>query len=593
MTRKNYAHMFSRTFSFIIIALAVMTCAAPPRVAAQTPRGNDVVIVLPFENQSNRGEFNWIGASFADALTELLNVPGLSVVSTDERELTYQRLHLPIASVPSRATAIKIAQEAKATLVVLGTYDVTPKQDDKTRSEIRGTVRVIRVAEGRLAGDVMPDGRWGWRPFDFGDSLTNLQKMQGTLAYQILYQRDKALPFSLNKILEQATKVPPRAFESYAKGIMTDDREKRSNYLQNALKEYAKVNAGAVYPQAAFELGNLYYQQEDWKKANEFYTQLQPKDPHFAEASFYASLSYWRLHDLPKALELISPLTSDVPLTGIYNNAGALSAQAARAEKAAAERERLLKQALTFLERARDTAPDDPSVRYNYAYALFLASKYPEAAAQLRTVITQAPRGEGSGDAFFLLAKALERAGQTEQAAAADNEARRYMQSYATAQTAWQKSQSIADVPLRLSTKFDLSDYIAITTPPPGEEPAGASAQDSLAKAKELYQAGNDDDALSELNRALMVEPMNAEAHLMIGRIYQRRGDLQRAVSSLKTALFWSDQKLIDAHILLGRIFLERGDRAQAMTHARAAIQLDPNNQEAIALQRQVETGTK
>src|SRR5918911_1266642 len=151
MTRRNYAHMFSRTFSFIISALAVMACAAPLPVAAQTARGNDVVIVLPFENQSNRGEFNWIGASFADALTELLNVPGLSVVSTDERELTYQRLRLPLSAVPSRATTIKIAQEAKATLVVLGTYDVTPKQDDKL-PEIRGTVRVVRVNEGRLAG---------------------------------------------------------------------------------------------------------------------------------------------------------------------------------------------------------------------------------------------------------------------------------------------------------------------------------------------------------------------------------------------------------------------------------------------------------
>ena len=585
--------MIRRAFSLLAIAFALIFFTAPPPVAAQAARGNDVVIVLPFENQSNRGEFNWIGASFADALTELLNVPGLSVVSTDERELTYQRLRLPLSSVPSRATAIKIAQEAKATLVVLGTYDVTPRQDDKSLPEIRGTARVVRINEGRLAGDVMPDGRWAWRPYDFGGPLANLQKMEGTLAYQILYQRDKALPFSLVKILEQATKVPPRALESFAKGVMTEDKEKRSNYLQNALKEYAKVNAGAVYPQAAFELGNLYYQQEDWKKANEYYTKLQPKDPHYAEASFYAALAYWRMHDLPNALALIAPLTSDVPLTGIYNNAGALSAQAARAEKAPAERERLLKQALTFLERARDTAPDDPSVRYNYAYALFLAGKYVEAADQLRAVITQAPRD--GGDAFFLLAKALEHAGQTEQAANADNEARRYMQNYAAAQTEWQKSQSIAAVPLRLNQRFDLNDYIAAVNLQNAAtiEPIGASAQDSLAKAKELYQAGNDDDALSELNRTLLVEPMNAEAHLMLGRIYQRRGDLQRAVASLKTALFWSEQKLIDAHILLGRIFLERGDRAQALTHARAAIQLDPNNQEAIALQRQVETGAK
>jgi chemotaxis protein methyltransferase CheR len=85
---------------------------------------------------------------------------------------------------------------------------------------------------------------------------------------------------------------------------------------------------------------------------------------------------------------------------------------------------------------------------------------------------------------------------------------------------------------------------------------------------------------------------MSAEAYLLIGRINQRRGDLDAAISALRTAVFW-EAKLIDAHILLGRIFIERGDRAQAMSHARIAMQIDPNNAEAIALQRLVETGGK
>ncbi|MGH9942472.1 MAG: tetratricopeptide repeat protein, partial [Pyrinomonadaceae bacterium] len=71
----------------------------------------------------------------------------------------------------------------------------------------------------------------------------------------------------------------------------------------------------------------------------------------------------------------------------------------------------------------------------------------------------------------------------------------------------------------------------------------------------------------------------------------QRRGDLTRAIAALKTSHFWKAE-LVDAHVLLGRIFLERGDRAQAMTHARTAVQLDPNHQEALALYRQVETGS-
>ena len=57
-----------------------------------------------------------------------------------------------------------------------------------------------------------------------------------------------------------------------------------------------------------------------------------------------------------------------------------------------------------------------------------------------------------------------------------------------------------------------------------------------------------------------MIEPTNAEAYLLSGRINLRRSDQEAAIAALKTAIFW-DPKLIDAHILLGRIFLERGDR--------------------------------
>jgi hypothetical protein len=113
------------------------------------------------------------------------------------------------------------------------------------------------------------------------------------------------------------------------------------------------------------------------------------------------------------------------------------------------------------------------------------------------------------------------------------------------------------------------------------------SAYESLAKARELYDAGLDDGALPELRRVLVLEPMNAGAYLLIGRIHLRRGNQEAAVSVLKTAIFW-DAKLIDAHILLGRIFLERGDRGEAQKYANNALNIDPNNQEALTLRGQI-----
>jgi tetratricopeptide (TPR) repeat protein len=588
------------------IGLAVLFCAVIPAAAvrAQSP-STDVVIVLSFENTSNKPEYNWVGESFADALTELLNKPGLQVISSDERSLAYQRVGLPETMIPSRATSIKLAREAKATMIVLGTYTVTPPQEqepttaktkgDKDKSSLPAYVqvsaRVIKVNEGRTLGQVL-DGNWATRQFDFGDPLTNLQNIQGHLAYQILYQRDRALPYSQNQLIQEATKIPPQAFEAYVKAVQIDDRdEKRVNYLKNALRLYADANGGAVYSQAAFELGRFYLLDGKWKDASEYFIKLQKKEPHYTEAAFYAGLAYAKLGDYGHALAALVPLASDMPLIGIYNNAGAVAVDAAREQKKDKEqdRQRLLAQGVTFLERAAQSSTDDSMVRFNYAYALFLSGRYAEAVDQLTPVITSDPR---DGQAYFLFAKALEKTGKTEAAEAADNQARRYLQTYAKWQDEWQKSQTTSKVNLRLRDVLNMDDVSDLARKNSAAADAANATQDLLAKARELYQAGRDDEALPELHRVVMIEPTNADAYLMSGRINLRRGDQEAAIAALKTAIFW-DPKLIDAHILLGKIFLERGDKGEATKYAASAMSIDPNNQEAIALQRQVTMGSK
>src|SRR5438045_9630179 len=74
----------------------------PAKLNAQTASTKDVVMILPFENTSNLTEYNWVGESFANSLAELLRVPGLVVLSNDERELAYQRLGLQIGRASCR-----------------------------------------------------------------------------------------------------------------------------------------------------------------------------------------------------------------------------------------------------------------------------------------------------------------------------------------------------------------------------------------------------------------------------------------------------------------------------------------------------------
>src|SRR6185295_18308929 len=175
--------------AFLLAVILLFQAVPRSSARAQSP-GGDVVMVLAFENTSNRPEYNWVGESFADSLTELLSKPGLMVVSGDERSLAYQRVGLPETMIPSRATSIKLAREAKASMIVLGTYTVVPPQEpepkakgkdkDKSSAEayVQVTARVIKVNEGRTLGEVL-DGSWATRQFDFGGPLTTLQNIQG------------------------------------------------------------------------------------------------------------------------------------------------------------------------------------------------------------------------------------------------------------------------------------------------------------------------------------------------------------------------------------------------------------------------------
>ena len=561
-------------------------------IAAQSARGTDTLIILPFENTSNQPAYNWVGESFAEAITELLSrselkVTGLRVISNDERKQIQQNLRLPLTTLPSLATSIKIAHRSNATHLVLGKYSVTPGQGS-TAAEIRFTARVINVNDGTAVNEVLPNGKIVVKEINLGDALGELQKLQGQAVYQILYQRDKALSLSQNEVVDLARRVPPVAFEAYIKGMLTADGDLRANYFKNALKLYSNEKNGEVYPQAALELGHLYLRQNNFQDAFDNFSKVPKATPQYVEAAFYAGLMQYNLKNAESAQGIFRSVADETRLTSAFNNVGAISMQLARGEKNAQEKAGLIEEALRFLNQAAQSAPEDEVVKYNYGYALFLAGKYKDAIEQLRPFVASNPR---DGQAYFLLAKAMEKAADAK-AADIDNQARLFLPTYAKAQTEWQKTATTGDIPFRLFKDFNRTEFLKGQTP---DTPIAAQTneqENQIQKARDLYKAGRDDEALIELRRIIATDPMNAEAYYLIGSIHLRRGDVEPAVSNLKTAVFWKND-LVEGHVALGKIFLERGDFMQAQTYAKNALQIAPNNQEATALMRQIERKAK
>ena len=575
-----------------------------------TSNSSDTVLILPFENTSGKPEFNWVGESFADSLSDLLKVPTLNVVSNDERKIIQQRLRIPLTNIPSLATALKMSRDSNATLLISGRYTIVPAGVD-TAATINVTSKIIRVNEGRFMSEVI-DGKQVTRDINLNDALGNLQTMQGQIAYQILYQRDKALPYSQNQLIEAANKVPARAFEAYIKGLLTPSPEARENYFKNASRLYTEATPDSTYTEAEIELGHLYLGQKKFPEAIGSFEKVvsasqrcrdkakadnkppQCSDENYAEASFYIGLIFWQQGNYEPALATLRPLTEDLKLTTVYNALGAIAVQASRAEKKnPAKAAALLNEGMELLKKASDSAPDDANVRFNYATALFLNGNVVDAAAQLRSTIAASPR---DGEAYYILAKALD---NLKDATAADinNQAQRFLTAnnrYAKLETEWQKSKTISEITLRVNQPAR-KDFVAVvlSRKPAATNTAQISETESLlGLARTLIKNGNDDEAMTTLRRVLASEPMSAESYLLLGKIHLRRGDLDQAISSFKTSIFW-DNKLIDAHISLGKIYVEKNDCLQAKAYVTSALEIGPENADALALQRSSERCSK
>lgn len=586
-----------RKIVFLIISALIFVNFA----LAQTVQNTDTVLVLPFENTSDKTEFNWVGESFAASLSDLLKVPSLTVVANEERKIIQQRLNVPLTSLPSLASSLKLARESKATMLIFGKYNIVPSQGDIAAS-INVTAKIIRVNEGRFLNEELPSGKRLTRDINLVDALANLQTIEGQLAYQIMYQRDKSsLAFSQNDFVKQANKVPAKAFEAYIKGLLTSDADfqNREGYFKNAMRLYAESKAeenveekDKIYADAALELGHFYLNRKQNQNAVEYFSKIPIEDSHYAEAAFYIGLIYWQQNNYEQALGVLSPLADDLKLNSVYNTLGAIAVEASRAEKKdKTKAANNLNKGLEFLKKASESDPEDPESRFNYSVALYLTNNIPETIAQIKPVLALNPR---DGEAYYLLAKALQKSGDAT-ASEFDNQARRFLTNYAKLETDFQRTGTVEGISLRV-IQPPRKDFVSVIMIKNRNESTPISSINEtdvlLEQAQTAYKAGRDDDAMQLLRRIISSEPINGKAYLLLGKIHLRRADMEQANNALKTALFY-DNSLIDAHIALAKIFIEKKDCAQAQTYVASAVALDANNPEVGGIQRQLERCSK
>jgi tetratricopeptide (TPR) repeat protein len=571
----------------LTLALIFASLLAIPSFGA----GSDTIVIMPFENVSSRVEYNWIGESFAAALGDALDKPGLVVIRSDERNVAYKQEGLSPSAILTRATMIKIAERAGANLVVIGTYRITDEREKEPAAEqspikkdsknlksetqaekkiertISITARVIDIREGRLIGE-----------FNLGGDLFEVQRFQGQLAYEILYKHNSSLPFSRDEIITQRTLAPVSAFENFIKGTLTRDRKAQIDFLERAIKEFSDKTRANYIP-AIFELGRIHYEAGEYKEALELLSRIGEKEPRYDEVQFYLGVTQNALGQIDQALSSQQKLATVLPLYEVYNNIGALHIK-----------QKQYTEALNHLKPASDVDSRDTDVLFNLGYTYFLAKDYAKAAGILRQEIERRP---DDGEAYYILSKALAALGDKDAANDAANQAKRMLTTFAQ----WETKG--APVLARMKKTFSKANYYrfkrdldekinAINA----SNPQQTQAAQLFEKARNAFFAGRDEEALTLIGNLLQVAPQNYEAHLLMARVFERRGDFDRATNALKAALFWNP-RLGAAHVLAGRIAVLKNDCANAESSAGKALQFDPTDQDAMALKRLIEQKCK
>lgn len=522
----------------LAVFLLLLVLPVPAFASAQD---NAPTLVVPFENTKRLSRTYWVSEAAAILLTDRLDAAGMPVVSRDERLRAFERLGVPATAPLTDATIIKIAQLVAADSVVLGSFTA---EDD----ELSVRARRITLATGRVEKEIEESG-----------PLTEIVAVFERVASKI-----GDFPESTEARGEGRPVLA--AFEPYVKGLLAETPAGQVKYLVTALA------IDPTYHVARIALWQAYTAASDHERALKTVLSVPEESAVARRARFLAALSELRLGRYKEATERLESLRAGHEDAAVLNNLGVINLRRGKGQAGASAR--------SFFEKALAADPDDPDYRFNLGYAAYLARDLPAAIDSLREAVRRNP---SDGEAHYVLGTVLLWSGAEAEGTRERDLALRLSSVYEE----WGKRPATEPVPPNLErVKEDLepsrllrSEQAFVVTEQRGQQEL---ASFHLERGRRFYSQERDREAEEELRRSLYLRPYQAEAHLMLGRIYLRTGRVREAIDTLKISL-WSEET-VAGHIALAEAYLQAGEPENALKEAERALVLDPESAEAKKL---------
>ncbi len=497
------------------------------------------LLVMPFDAPSAPPEWYWMSEGSAVLLTTVLDGLDEPVVTRDERLRAFDRLQLPPTATLSHATMIKVGQLVDARGVVAGGYEV-----DGDRLRVR--VRYFDLVRGEMRTGLSAEG-----PVDeVFDLFEQLARSLG--------------PAAGRRTLAPSTLPPsPAAFEQYVKGLVAETPAAQVAHLEQALRPNGEFDA------ARLALWDVHTSEERHALALEAIAPVGLFGSAADEARFRAAISRLHLGRHDEAFAGLESLARDTGAPAVFNALGII--QLRRGSRTPAP-------ATYYFSQASEADALGADYRFNLGYAYWRADDAQAAIHWLREAVRVNPADH---DAHFVLGAALRAIGATAEAAREEELAGRLSARY---------ERPGAGVPA------DLERLVERLTAGPArvDSMITQSAQRDQAElaafhlevARRAVDREDDRAAVQDLRRTLYLQPYNAEAHLLLGRVYARGGRFAEAVDALNISL-WSEESA-GAHLALADVHLQRRDLEAAAAALTRATDLDPEHPDLAALRERL-----
>jgi tetratricopeptide (TPR) repeat protein len=512
--------------------------AAQPAAAAGA---NERFLVLPFENPEHGARIYWLSEASSVLLADNFNALARRAYTREERLEAFEQLQVPAVATLSHATVIRLGQLVGATHVVIGSLRLSGEQ-------ISISARNIRLGTGRLENDVEESG-----------ALSDLFSI-----FDRVGRRLAGIPAT-------GTPVAPRpalpVFENYIKGLMATVPQTKVGYLNAAIK------LDPAFHRARLALWAVHEEAGNPQAALVAAAAVPETSPLYTRARFDIALSLLQLKRLDDAFATLKTLSDRTPNATVMNNLGVIQMRRPVTPQTG--------KATYYFNQAVKLDQDDSDYYFNLGYAYWAEKDQPAAIFWLREAVRRNP---ADGEAHAVLGAALQSTGATTEAARERELATQLSSAYAE----WAK-KPVAGEPIprgleRLKQSLEESTIQRVDTliATSGQREQRELATFHMDRGRRFFEQGNDGEAIAEFRRALYLSPYEAEAQLLLGRIYLRTGQIPAAIDAFKISI-WS-QESAAARLALARAYVQAKDEPAARNELDRAIALEPQSVEAKEL---------